>query len=169
MNREKVNCRLEYEAQDSPKCKVLINDEVVHTFTGNGSHDTFSFIVDKGPFKFKIVHHGKDIKKDTDRFIEIKKIFFNNIDFKNMIWKTTQVAELPKWQNKEDFQWESNLYLGHNGYIEYTIESPVIEFLLSYHTAGAKVSSNMGSYDMRLLYEMKEYFSKIVYEQDRNG
>ena len=86
-----------------------------------------------------------------------------------MIWKTTQVAELPKWQNKEDFQWESNLYLGHNGYIEYTIESPVIEFLLSYHTAGAKVSNNMESCDMRLLYEMKEYFSKIVYEQDRNG
>ena len=53
--------------------------------------------------------------------------------------------------------------------IEYKMESPVIDFLLEYHTKGAKVSSNMGSYDMDLLYEMKEYFAKIVNEQDKKN
>ena len=76
------------------------------------------------------------------------------------------MPDLPKWQKKEDFKWQSNLHLGHNGYIEYKIESPIVDFFKQYHTKGAKVSSNMGSYDMKLLYEMKDYFSKIVEDQD---
>ena len=49
------------------------------------------------------------------------------------------------------------------------MHSPVMNFLLEYHTKGTKVSSNMGSYDMELLYEMKEYFSEIVKEQDEKN
>jgi hypothetical protein len=86
-----------------------------------------------------------------------------------MLWETIQVPVIPSWQDKNEFKWESNLYLGHNGYIEYNMRSPILDFLLEYHTYGAKVSSNMGSYNMDLLYDMKEYFSKIVKEQDEKS
>jgi len=109
------------------------------------------------------------MKRDLNKFIEIKKIYFNDIDLKNMLWDTEQVPQLPEWQKMEDYKWESNLYLGHNGYIEYKMHSPILDFLLEYHTKGAKVSSNMGSYNMELLYEMKEYFSTIVKEQDEKS
>ena len=163
---EKVFCVLKYEATDNPKCKILVDGKVVHDFIACSNEENFSFDVKEGSFEFKILHYGKNMRLDTKKFIEIKAIYFNDIDFKNKIWETTQVAELPGWQNKEDFKWEANLYLGHNGYIEYKMQSPVIDFLLAYHTKGAKVSSNMESYDINLLYEMKEYFSKIVEEQE---
>jgi len=165
-NTEKVFCTFKYTANDQPKCRVLVNGKVVHDFIATGDEENFTFEVGHGPFVFRILHYGKNMKIETDKFLEIKSIYFNDIDFKNMIWDTSQVAELPEWQNKDDYEWKANLFLGHNGYIEYSMESPVINFLLEYHTKGAKVSSNMGSYDMDLLYEMKQYFEKIVKEQE---
>ena len=166
MNKEKINCKIDYESKDSPRCRILVNNQSVHEFVGNGEEEKFSFMVDKGPFTLRILHHGKDMKRDVNKFIEVKKIYFNDIDIKGLLWQTRQVADIPHWQNENDFEWQSNLYLGHNGYIEYQMRSPIMDYLLEYHTKGAKVSSNMGSYNMDLLYEMKEYFSKIVKEQD---
>ena len=163
---EKVFCTLKYEANDNPQCRILVDGKVVHDFKARTDEENFSFDVNEGPFEFRILQYNKNMRKDTKKFIEVKAIYFNDISFKNKIWETTQVASLPSWQNKEDFKWDANLYLGHNGYIEYKMQSPVIDFLLAYHTTGAKVSSNMGSYNMELLQEMKEYFSKIVKEQD---
>tara|TARA_R110001592_G_scaffold35490_1_gene120690 strand:+ start:460 stop:978 length:519 start_codon:yes stop_codon:yes gene_type:complete len=166
---EKVFCVIKYEANDNPKCKILVDEKIIHDFIASGDEENFSFEVKEGPFKFRILQYNKNMKTDTKKFIEVKAIYFNDIDFKNKIWETTQVAELPHWQSKEDFKWDANLYLGHNGYIEYKMQSPVIDFLLEYHTKGAKVSSNMGSYNMDLLYEMKEYFGKIVKAQDEKS
>ena len=129
-NTEKVSCSITYEAKDNPKCKILVNGKAVHDFVGSTGEEDFLFEIDKGPFDFKIVHYGKDMKNDTEKFIELKAIYFNDIDFKNKIWETTQVAEIPAWQRQSDFKWDANLYLGHNGYIEYKMESPVIDFLL---------------------------------------
>ena len=166
---EKVFCVIKYEANDNPKCKILVDEKIIHDFIASGDEENFSFEVKEGPFKFRILQYNKNMKTDTKKFIEVKAIYFNDIDFKNKIWETTQVAELPHWQSKEDFKWDANLYLGHNGYIEYKMQSPVIDFLLEYHTKGAKVSSNMGSYNMDLLYEMKEYFFKFVKAQDEKS
>lgn len=166
---EKINCKIEYNSNDQPKCKILVDGKVVHQFVGNKGYENFDFEVKNGPFTFTILHYGKDMETEIKKFIEIKKIYFNNVDIKNMIWDTIQVPTLPAWQNIEDFEWNANLYLGHNGYIEYKMSSPIIDFLLLYHTKGSKVSSNMGSYDMTLLYEMKNYFSKIVQEQDKKS
>ena len=165
---EKIFCTLEYDAKDNPTCKVLVNDKIVHEFIGDKKEVSFSFEVLSGPFNLKILHHGKNMKREINKFIEIKKIFLNDVDLKNMIWDTVQVPELPEWQDSKDFDWRSNLYLGHNGYIDYKLKSPIIDFLLEYHTYGVKTSSNMNSYDMNLLYEMKDYFSKIVSEQEKN-
>lgn len=165
---EKIFCTLEYDAKDNPTCKVLVNDKIVHEFIGDKKEVSFSFEVLSGPFNLKILHYGKNMKREINKFIEIKKIFLNDVDLKNMIWDTVQVPELPEWQDSKDFDWRSNLYLGHNGYIDYKLKSPIIDFLLEYHTYGVKTSSNMNSYDMNLLYEMKDYFSKIVSEQEKN-
>jgi hypothetical protein len=166
---EKINCRIDYMAVQEPRCKIVVNGRSVHDFVATGTTESFSFEVANGPFYFRILHYGKDMKREVNKFIEIKKIYFNDIDFKNMLWQTVQVPELPKWQNKHDYKWEANLYFGHNGYIEYQMHSPILDFLLEYHTKGVKVSSNMGSYDMKLLYKMKEKFSKIVKEQDEKS
>ena len=166
MPEEKINCRIDYEAKDNPKCRIIVNGRAVHDFVADGNTETFCFEVANGPFDFRVLHHGKDMKREINKFVEIKKIYFNDIDFKNMLWHTVQEPDLPKWQNKDDYKWEANLYFGHNGYIEYKMHSPILDFLLEYHTKGAKVSSNMGSYNMELLNEMKQYFSKIVKEQD---
>ena len=163
---EKIFCTLEYEAMDNPSCRVYVNDNIVHTFTASGREESFNFTVNQGSFNLKIMQYGKDMKREINKFVEIKKIFLNDVDLKNMIWDTIQVPELPEWQDSKDFDWRSNLYLGHNGYIDYNLKSPIIHFLLEYHTYGVKTSSNMNSYDMNLLYEMKDYFSKIVKEQD---
>ena len=163
---EKIDCRIDYEAKDNPKCRIIVNGRSVHNFVAEGHVENFSFEVPKGPFDFRILHYDKDIKREVDKFIEIKKMYFNNVDIKNMLWHTEQVPDLPKWQKKDDYKWESNLYFGHNGYVEYKMHSPILDFLLEYHTKGAKVSSNMESYNLDLLYEMKDYFSKIVKEQD---
>ena len=167
--QEKINCTIDYESYGNPKCKVLVNGKVVHDFLGDNVSESFNFYVDNGIFKFRILHYGKDMKRESKKFLEVKKICFNDIDLKNMLWETTQVPEIPAWQRQSDFKWDANLYLGHNGYIEYDMQSPIVNFLLEYHTKGAKVSSNMGSYDMDLLYEMKEYFGKNVREQDEKS
>jgi hypothetical protein len=169
MPEEKINCRIDYEAKDNPKCRIIVNGRSVHDFVADGNTETFCFKVANGPFDFRVLHHGKDMKREINKFVEIKKIYFNDIDFKNMLWHTVQEPDLPKWQNKDDYKWEANLYFGHNGYIEYKMHSPILDFLLEYHTKGAKVSSNMGSYNMELLNEMKQYFSKIVKEQDEKS
>jgi len=166
---EKIKCRLEYDSNHDPKCRITVNGNIVHDFIGQGSNEIFEFETLQGSFTFRIELYGKDMKKDIEKFIEIKKIYLNDIDLKNKIWETKQIPEMPKWQDVGDFNWEGNLYLGHNGYIEYELRSPIVDCLLQYHTAGAKVSSNMGSYNMELLYEMKEYFSKIVKEQDEKS
>jgi len=163
---EKITCKIFFESKHNPTCKVVVNGKTVHDFTATSDHVSFDLQVEEGPIIFRFIHYGKDMKKQVDKFIELKKIYFNDFDLKNLIWETTQVPDLPAWQNSEDFEWKSNLYFGHNGYVEYKFWSPVLDYLWKHHTKGAKVSSNMGSYNMELLYEMKEYFSKIVKEQD---
>ena len=165
--KEKIYCRIDYVSSHDPKCRISVNGETIHEFIANGKTETVRFEVSTGFFDLRIQHFGKDMKRDHEKFIEIKKIYFNDIDIKNMLWDTTQVPELPKWQSPDDFEWKSNLYLGHNGYVEYKMKSPVVDYLLEYHTKDVEVN-NIGSYNMDLLREMKEFFSKIVNEQE-NG
>lgn len=145
-----------------------MNDKTVHEFIGNNKTEKFTFEASTGAFDFRIQHFGKDMKKEQEKFIEIKKIYFNDIDIKNMLWETTQIPELPKWQSPDDFEWKSNLYLGHNAHIDYKMRSPVVDYLLDYHTKDVGVD-NVGSYNMDLLLEMKEFFSKIVDEQENKN
>ena len=136
MHNEKINCRIDYDAKDNPNIRIVVNGKAVHDFIADKDKETFSFEVANGPFDFRILHYGKDMKREVEKFVEIKKIYFNDIDFKNMLWHTEQVPELPKWQSKDDYKWEANLYFGHNGYIEYKMQSPILDFLLEYHSYG---------------------------------
>ena len=97
---EKINCRIDYEAKHNPKCRIVVNGRSVHDFVADGTTESFNFEVANGPFDFRILHYGKDMKREVDKFVEIKKIYFNDIDFKNMLWHTEQVPDLPKWQNR---------------------------------------------------------------------
>lgn len=166
---EKIFCRINYQSNRTkpfPKCKILINDKKIHDFVADKTHEEFVFEIPEGPFRFTIEHYDKNMKHETEKFIEILKIYFNDIDIKSMIWNTTQIAELPNWQKKEDFEWKSNLYLGHNATISYNLKSPIIKFLLDYHQPEIKTSSGMTSNNSKFLKEMKNYFIKIVEEQE---
>lgn len=162
---EHIHCRLEYTAKDDPKVRISVNDSVVHEFIGGNTHEEFEFVARDKNLIFKIEHYDKDMKKEINKYIEIKKIYFNDVDIKDMIWETTQQADIPSWQNKSDFVWQSNLYLGHNASISYNLESPIMEFLLDYHQPDKKTTVGMSSDNNNLLHEMKEYFQQIVDQQ----
>jgi hypothetical protein len=159
---EHIHCRIEYIAEGKPTCNILINQEKQFTFTGDSNFYEFTFKVNPGDFIFTIEHFGKNMKKQANRFIEIKKIFLNDIDIKGMIWETVQMPELPSWQNYNDFNWQGNLYLGHNATISYKFHSPIIDFLFGYHQPTTKVSQGMSSENSSFMLEMKNYFLDIV-------
>jgi len=162
---ERIQTRIEYTALEHPTCRVLINNRLVHNFVGDDTAVEFDFEVDSGDFTFTLEHHGKDMKKQAKKFIEIKKIYFNDIDIKNMIWETVQKPKMPHWQNYKDYKWESNLFLGHNSTIDYKLSSPIVNFLFDYHQPSTKVSAGMTSQNTSFMAEMKEYFTKKVQEQ----
>lgn len=164
---EHILCRIEYISKFNPTCNILINNKIVNTFTGNNNYYEFEFSVPAGNFDFTIQHFGKNMIREPEKFIEIKKIFFNDIDIKNMIWDTTQIAKLPAWQKQSDFKWDSNLFLGHNGTISYKLKSPIIDFLLNYHQPVLKTSHGMSSDDNNFLKIMKEYFEKKIEEEKK--
>lgn len=159
---EHILCRIEYKSKDNPKVKIHVNDKIVHTFVADKNYEKFEFCTREKKIVFKIEHYDKNMKREIDKHIEIKKIYFNDIDIKNMIWETIQKAEVPSWQNKNDFVWKSNLFLGHNASISYNLQSPIIEFLLNYHQPNKKLTQDISSNDDNLLYEMKDYFQSIV-------
>lgn len=162
---ERIACRIEYIAQQNPKCSVLVNAKKVKDFVADTGEIELDFDVDNGSFDFTIEHHSKDMKREPDKFIEIRKIYFNDIDIKNMIWETVQIPTMPDWQNYNDYKWEGNLFLGHNAKLNYKLKSPITDFLFNYHQPSTKVSAGMTSQNTKFMNEMKEYFSKIVQEQ----
>jgi hypothetical protein len=165
---ERILCRIEYVAEYSPNVRILINQKPIITFIGNKNFYEFDFEVDTGEFDFTIEHFGKDMKKESNKFLEIKKIYFEDIDIKDMIWMTTQIAEIPAWQNKNDFNWQGNLYLGHNDRLTYKLQSPIIEYLFNYHQPQIKNKENIATSDnFKLLSEMKSYFEEKIKEQKR--
>jgi hypothetical protein len=159
---ERIHCRIEYIADGNPTCNILINGKKEFSFTGNSTFYEFNFETPAGEFTLGIEHFGKDMKKHNNRFIEIKKIFLNDIDIKSMIWKTVQVPKLPSWQNYNDFKWEGNLYLGHNSTISYKFRSPIIDFLFGYHQPSTQTSHGMSSKDNSFIEDMKKYFSSFI-------
>ena len=165
LKMEHIHCRIEYVAKENPTCNILINDKEEYMFIGNSDSVEFEFKVLLGDFKFTIEHFGKNMKKEPNKSIEIKKIYLNDIDLKSMIWNTVQVPDLPSWQNYNDYNWKGNLFLGHNSTISYKLKSPIIEFLFGYHQPSTKVSQGMTSQNNEFMNKMKEYFLKIVEEQ----
>ena len=157
---EHIHCRLEYEADGDPNMKIKVNDRLIKKFKAKGDHTEFSFVSSYKKIYLKIEMTGKN-EREVSKYFELKKIFLNDIDIKNMIWNTTQVPNVSE-KIKKKYKWEGNLYIGHNGYIEYTFESPIIEFLFNYHQPKNKVSSGMETKDKNLLQDMKKYFEKIV-------
>ena len=163
---ERILSRIEYVANENPTCNILINGKKQGEFAGNSDYFECEFDVNTKNFTFTIEHFGKDIKRQPNRFIEIKKIYFNDIDIKSMIWDTVQIPILPKWQNHNDFNWKGNLYLGHNGSISYDLQSPIVNFLFDYHQPSSKKQQETLAKSNEYLKEIKNYFLDVVKKQD---
>jgi hypothetical protein len=166
--QSKINYICDYH-NGPPKVEILVNDKSVHKFMAESGEESFNFTVEPGPFVFTIKHYDKNMKRDFNRFIEIKKLYFNGIDSKGLIWETTQKAEIPTWQNVEDFEWKSNLYLGHNAELSYHLSSPIVPFFIQYHQPSRKTSGHLQSKSADLLSEMKQYFEKKLKEKTNNS
>ena len=163
---EHILCRLEYVAKENPTCNILINGKKQCDFIGDSTFFEFTFPIDTKNFTFTIEHFGKDIKRQPNKFIEIKKIYFNDIDIKNMIWNTIQIPKLPKWQNYNDFNWKGNLFLGHNSSISYDLQSPIVDFLFDYHQPSSKAQQHTLHQNNEYLKEVKNFFLDIVQKQN---
>ncbi|MDK2772569.1 MAG: hypothetical protein KYX68_10140 [Flavobacterium sp.] len=166
---ERIPTEIIYKSREHngwPKCRVLVNDKVVHEFVAKETAEIFSFEVKSGNFSFTIQHYGKNMKKDINKFVEIKKLYFNDIDSKGLIWETVQKAEIPPWQKENNFNWNSNLYLGHNATLTWHLSSPIIPFFISYHQPQRKISGGLQFRDKNLLQNMKEYFEERLREKN---
>ena len=69
---ERILSRIEYVANENPTCNILINGKKQCEFTGDSDYFEFPFDVNTKNFTFTIEHFGKDIKREPDKFIEIK-------------------------------------------------------------------------------------------------
>ena len=157
---EHIHCRIEYKSNRNPNIKIKVNDRVIKKFVADNNYIEFEFLSTQDDIELIIMMTGKE-EQEIEKYFELKKLFFNDIDIKNMIWDTVQVPNTSE-EVKRLYNWKSNLYLGHNGYLKYNFKSPIIDFLLKYHQPEIKTSQGMETNDQKMLIEMKNYFQKIV-------
>lgn len=110
---------------------IKINDTIVDRFHADQANEW------NGEFKcnldshnvLKIEHYGKNYITDQspDKYFELQKVFINQVDLKNHIYKFKQTAYLAPWDSVPPP--DHSLYLGHNGYLGLLFESPVNSWL----------------------------------------
>lgn len=157
---EHIHCRIEYKSNRNPNIKIKINDRVIKKFVADNNYIEFEFLSTEEDIELIVMMTGKE-ERETEKYFELKKMYFNDIDIKGMIWQTTQMPNTSD-KVKKLHEWKGNLYLGHNGYLKYNFKSPITDFLFRYHQPEIKTSHGMESNDKKLLSEMKNYFQKIV-------
>lgn len=120
----------EYSANGWALARAVFNGTTVANFEANNNTLEFNIVpTNEFSCSLKIEHYGKNYITDN-KFIEITKMYINNIDLEHVLWQGVQVATLPPWDDGDPVM-PGNLYLGHNGYIEWTFENPLLKDLQS--------------------------------------
>lgn len=126
---ENIKLKLIYRSQNSngwPMIMIKVNDSVVAKFLADTTEWSGEIPIElHKQHVLKIEHYGKNYITDQnpDKFFELQKIFINKVDLKHHLYKFKQTAYLPIWDTHAPP--DTSLYLGHNGYLSLSIESPV--------------------------------------------
>ena len=140
-----------------PLCRILWDAVQVANFKADGQEIEFTVLPKpEGTSTLIVEHYGKNVYTEHDKFIEVKGIWVNNIDLKNIIWESMQYPIVAPWD--KPFQQAGNLYMGHNGHIVWRFENPIL--LDIQRRLGVKQQAQEGQESTRtVLKEIKEYFA----------
>jgi len=146
----------EYSDSGWALARAMFDDKIVANFEANTDSIEFPVVPgNKLTSCLRLEHYGKNYITDK-KYIEAKKIYINNIDLEHIVWDGVQVATLPPW-DKNNPVMPGNLYLGHNGYIEWTFKNPLLKDIQ--HRLNKGVPQINGQETSRaVLEEMKQYF-----------
>lgn len=136
--------------------RIIFNDKTVANFEAKTNFVEFSVTPDYDGYSvLRIEHYGKNYHRD-DKFIEVVGLSVNNINLDQIVWDGVQHAIIPPWDDSPAVM-PGNLYLGHNGYIEWIFENPVLTDIQK--RLNKKVSPVTGQEtSVEVLESMKKYF-----------
>lgn len=135
LNQIPITVKIKYRTNEFdeksgwPLIRIIYNKKIKKNFEASGSEIEFN-ITQSSKLKksvLKIEHYGKNYHND-DKFFEIEKMWINNIDLEHIIWESRQYPILPPWDENSNtpFFYKGNLFLGHNGYIEWKFKNPIL-------------------------------------------
>lgn len=116
----------QYNESGWPLCEILWNGSTVKRFEANVDSIEFTIVQDPQAIEsvLQLHHYGINHHRD-DKWVEVKKIYINNIDLQHITWDGVQRAFIPPWDNVDPVM-PGNLYLGYNGHIEWRFENPIL-------------------------------------------
>ena len=162
LNKIPITLKISYthsgrKAGGWPLCRILWDTVQVANFKADGTEIEFTVLPKPtGTSTLIVEHYGKNVYTEHDKFIEVKRIWVNNIDLKNILWESVQYPIVAPWD--EPFQQAGNLYMGHNGHIVWRFENPLL--LDIQRRSGVKQQAQEGQESTRtVLKEIKEYFA----------
>lgn len=141
-----------------PLVQIDWNDTVVGRYEANCDVIEFKIVQDvtRETSVLRFHHYGKNYIAE-DKWVEVKKMYINNIDLQHVTWDSVQHAFIPPWDNESSGVLHSNLYLGHNGYVEWQFKNPLL--LDIQKRLGKHVEQIHGQETTReVLEKVKEYF-----------
>ena len=154
----------EFQEFGWPLVRVLFNDKVVANFEAESAVNAnieFTVVqdIDLKTNKLVVEHYGKNYYKDM-KFFQVNKIYVNNIDLDKILWDGVQHRLLAPWEDNVESEVKGNMYLGHNGYILWEFENPI---LLDIQRRLGKTVKQISGQDStyKVLNEVKEYFFNI--------
>lgn len=150
----------EYSESGWPLIRVSYDSKTIANFEANNSTLEFTIKqnINSTTSCLCVEHYGKNYQTDN-KFFEVKKIFVNNIDLEHLLWDGVQYPILAPWEEQclQDVSYPGNLYLGHNGRIEWKFNNPIL--LDIQKRLGRNVTQIQGQETTQaVLDQIKDYF-----------
>jgi len=133
LQTEHIELVINYRSQANngwPIISFYVNDILIDTIHADNDKVNLSFNAPIGDWKFSAIHWGKNPHNESspDKFFEITDITINKVNISRIIHRGIQYPQLPPWE-KAQVSWVGNLYMGHNGKIEWNFTSPIYDYL----------------------------------------
>lgn len=157
-----IKLKLEYHSQNSngwPLIMIKVNDVIIDRFEANSTTWEKEFMLDlQDRNDLKIEHYGKNYLLDNnpDKYFELHKIYFNEVDLKYHIHQFKQLAYLPPWDTVGPP--EHSLYLGHNGVLLLNFSSPIDSWIQGLFNINDKTMDGQQT-TKAVLQHIKAYFN----------
>lgn len=140
-----------------PLLRIKWNNNIVANIEANNSAIEFTINNVLKNNKLTFEHYGKNHINDNSKFVEIKKIYFNNVDLDNILLQGKYYPILPPWEKQISKPIIENTYMAWNGTLVYTFKDPLM--LDIQKRLGRTVQQIEGQETTRqTLDKMKEYF-----------